>query len=111
MLKRKKPRTKGKISFSKYFQEFKEGDSVAVARELSIPIGYSKRIQGRTGKVIKKQGEAYYVEIKDLNKIKRYFIKPIHLNKIKNSDDLSKEFFKPQTVKGGHRTQFEQLKG
>ena len=92
MLKRKKPRTKGKISFSKYFQEFKEGDSVAVSRELSLPLGYSKRVQGRTGKVIKKQGEAYYVEIKDLNKPKRYFIRPIHLNKIKNSKNKSQEF-------------------
>ena len=82
MLKRKKPRTKGKISFSRYFQELKEGDDVAVVRELSIPFGYSKRLQGRTGKVIGKQGSACHVEIKDLNKPKRYFIKPIHLKKI-----------------------------
>jgi large subunit ribosomal protein L21e len=82
MLKRKKPKEKGKISFSRYFQKLKEGDSVAVVRELSIPIGYSKRLQGRTGKVVKKQGGAYEVEIKDLNKKKRYFIKPVHLKKL-----------------------------
>lgn len=82
MLKRKTPRTKGKISFSRYFKKFKRGDFVAVVRELSIPLGYSKRVQGRTGKVIEKRGEAYNVEINELNKKKRYFIKPIHLKKI-----------------------------
>lgn len=83
MLKRKKPRTRGKISFSDYFQTFKSGDRVAVAREISVPFGYSKRVQGRTGSVIKKQGEAYYVEINDIKKKKYYFIKPIHLRMIK----------------------------
>ncbi|MBS3099102.1 50S ribosomal protein L21e [Candidatus Pacearchaeota archaeon] len=82
MLKHKTPRTKGKFSLTKYFQKFKEGDSVAVVRELSIPFQYSKRLQGRTGKVIEKRGSAYYIEIKDLNKAKRYLLKPIHLKKI-----------------------------
>ncbi|MBS3088594.1 50S ribosomal protein L21e [Candidatus Pacearchaeota archaeon] len=84
MLKYKKPRTKGKFSFTRYFQKFKEGDKVAVAKELSIPFPYSKRLQGRTGTVLAKKGATYYVEIKDLNKPKRYFIKPIHLKKIEN---------------------------
>ncbi len=82
MLTHKRLREKGKISLTRYFQEFKSGDSVAVARELSIPLGYSKRIQGRTGKVIEKRGAAYHIELKDLNKLKRYFIKPIHLKRI-----------------------------
>ncbi len=88
MLKRKTLRTRGKISFSRYFQEFKEGDNVAVVRELSIPLGYSKRLQGRTGKIIRKQGSAYYIEIKDLDKPKRYFIKPIHLKRIEAKNDI-----------------------
>lgn len=82
MLKRKTPRAKGKISFKRYFQEFQPGEAVAVVKELSIPFGYSKRLQGRVGKVLKKQGEAYYVEVPDLNKKKYYFLKPIHLKKI-----------------------------
>lgn len=82
MLKSKTPRTRGKISFKRFFQKFKEGDSVAVVQELSMSMGYSKRIQGRTGKVIAKRGSAYEIEIKDLNKPKRYLIKPIHLKKI-----------------------------
>jgi len=82
MLKRKRINRKGKISLKKYFQEFKPGDSVAVVIELSEVFGYPKKIQGRTGKVIEKRGSAYYVQIKDLNKPKKYLIKPIHLNKI-----------------------------
>ena len=84
MLKRKSQREKGKISLSRYFQVFKPGDSVAVVRELSMPIGYSKRVQGRTGKVIGKRGNAYHVKIYDLDKKKDYFIKPIHLKKIQD---------------------------
>jgi large subunit ribosomal protein L21e len=82
MLKYKKSRQKGKFSFMRFFQKFKEGDTVAVVRELSQKFGYSKRLQGKTGKVIEKRGSAYYVEIKDLNKPKRYLIRPIHLKKI-----------------------------
>ena len=75
-------REKGKFSFMKFFQKFKPGDSVAVAREISVKFGYPKRLQGRTGKIVEKRGSAYYVEIKDFNKLKRYSIKPIHLKKI-----------------------------
>lgn len=82
MLKHKKTRQKGKFSFMRYFQKLQPGDSVAVVQELSVKFGYSKRLQGRTGKVIEKRGSAYYVEIKDLSKPKKYLIKPIHLKKI-----------------------------
>ncbi len=85
MLKRKSVKTRGKISFSKFFQEFKTGEKVAVVKEHSEVLGYSNRIQGRTGIVVAKQGEAYHVEINDLNKPKRYFIKPIHLKKIEEA--------------------------
>jgi large subunit ribosomal protein L21e len=68
-----------------YFQKFKEGDPVAVVRELSVILDYPKKIQGRTGRIISKRGSAYYVEIKDLNKPKRYLIKPVHLRKIKEA--------------------------
>lgn len=84
MLKHKRTRDKGKISFTKYFQKFAPGERISVVRELSIPLGYSKRIQGRTGKVIEKRGAAYYVEISDLGKTKKYLIKPIHLKKIED---------------------------
>lgn len=85
MARHKKPREKGKFSFMKYFQKFSPGESVAVVRELSFKFGYPKRIQGRTGKIIAKRGSAYEIEMKDLNKPKRYLLKPIHLKKIQEA--------------------------
>lgn len=82
MNKTKSPRQKGKISFTRFFQKFKEGDYVAVDVEPSVLFGYSDRVQGKTGKVLAKRGTAYEVEINELNKAKRYLIKPIHLKKI-----------------------------
>lgn len=82
MNKNKRPRTKGKISFTRFFQKFKEGDFVAVDVEPSILFGYSDRVQGKTGKVLAKRGNAYEVLINEINKPKRYLIKPIHLKKI-----------------------------
>lgn len=85
MAKAKKASEKGKFSFTRYFQKFKEGDSVAIVRELSVKSGFPKRMQGRTGRVIKKQGAAYKVEIKDFNMPKKYLIRPIHLKKIQGA--------------------------
>ena len=82
MLKHKRLKEKGKVSFTKFFQDFKEGDSVAVVRDLGFKFGYLNRIQGRTGKVIEKRGSAYYIEVKELNKPKKYLLRPVHLKKI-----------------------------
>jgi ribosomal protein L21E len=84
MAKHKSPSQKGKISFTRYFQKLKAGDSVAVDKELSVKFGYSYRVQGRTGKVVKQRGSAYEVLIPDLNDKKTYFIKPIHLKKVED---------------------------
>ncbi len=83
MVKGKRIREKGKISFTKFFQKFKEGDYVAVTREKNQTASFPKRIQGRTGRVKAKRGRSYEVEINDLNMAKQYIIKPIHLKKIK----------------------------
>lgn len=82
MLKRKRIRNRGKVSFTRFFQKFQEGDHVAVVRELAIVAGFPKKIQGRTGVILEKRGKAYLVEIKDLNSPKKYTIRPIHLRKI-----------------------------
>ncbi len=83
MSKRKPVRTRGKLSLSKYFQEFKEGEAVAFVKEASVISKVSKRIQGLTGVIEGKRGKAYLVKIKDKAKEKRYLIEPIHLKKIK----------------------------
>lgn len=83
MITNKKIRSKGKISFTKYFQRFSEGDSVAVVRDLAVQSpGFPARMQGRTGKVIGKQGNSYIVSINDFDRGKTYIIKPVHLKRI-----------------------------
>jgi len=84
MSKRKSVRTRGKVPLSKYFQELKQGDYVAVVRELAMKSNFPKRLQGRTGVVESKRGKAYIIRIKDQNKEKKFLIEPIHLKKIKH---------------------------
>ncbi len=82
MVRRKSVRTRGKLGLSKYFQEFGEGDSVAVVEEKSLAKNFPKRMQGRTGVIKSRRGGAYVVEIKDHEKSKEFIIPPIHLKKI-----------------------------
>ena len=84
MVGKKKIRTRGKLQLSRYFQEFKKGDSVAVVREKSVKSSFPKRIQGRTGRVEDKRGRTYIIKLKDQNKEKKFLIAPIHLKKIEN---------------------------
>lgn len=83
MAKKKPIRTRGKLQLSKYFQEFKQGDTVTVVREPAIQSSFPKTLQGRTGTVQGKRGKSYVVNIKDHNKEKTFLIQPIHLKKIK----------------------------
>ncbi|MCK9596990.1 50S ribosomal protein L21e [Candidatus Pacearchaeota archaeon] len=83
MADRKPIRTRGKIQFSRYFQELKKGDFVAISRELAVRANFSKRLQGITGVVDGKRGKVYLVKIKDGNKEKTILAAPIHLKKIK----------------------------
>ena len=83
MIKRKKQREHGKIKLSQYFQDFKQGDRVAVIRELAMNPKFPKQLQGRSGVIESKRGESYIVKIKDLNKEKAYIIHPVHLKKLK----------------------------
>ena len=91
MSQRKNVRTRGKLQFSRYFQEFEKGDNVAIVQEKSISSNFPDRLQGRTGKIESKRGKAYVVKIKDQEKEKIFLIEPIHLKKIKNSDKNDKK--------------------
>ena len=82
MLNRKKLRDKGKISFTRYFQTFNKGDSVALVKEHSLISDFPSRVHGRTGTVIGSRGAAYVVEVSDLGNKKQYIVKPVHLKKI-----------------------------
>ena len=90
-MKKKKIREKGKIKFDKYFQEFENGERVAVVRELSIDASFPKRLQGRTGIIEGKRGKTYMIKINDLKKEKKFLIEPIHLKKMKHFDKDDKK--------------------
>ncbi len=83
MLRRKKIREKGKLKFSRYFQELKPGERVAVVRELALKVNFPKSIQGRIGEIEGKRGECYVVKI-NIGKDKRFIIHPVHLKKLKS---------------------------
>jgi len=82
MVNRKKIRERGKISFSRAFQEFKAGDSVSVAIEKAKSPTFPKRIQGRCGVIEQKRGHSFIVDLKDSGKLKKFIIDPLHLKKI-----------------------------
>ncbi len=86
MLKHKRLRQKGKVSLTKYFQNFDSGDSVALVKELAVQgVCFPNRMQGRTGKIVQKRGRAYVVEVNDYNMKKIFIVKPVHLKRIEDA--------------------------
>ena len=86
----KQIRERGKVRFSEYFKDIKEGDNVAVVNEASIPAYFPKRIIGKTGKIIGKRGNSKIVEIMDGKKRKSFIIHPIHLKLLKTKQEKAK---------------------
>jgi large subunit ribosomal protein L21e len=87
----KQIRERGKIRFSEYFKELKEGEIVGVVNEASIPFSFSKRIIGKTGKIVGSKGKYKLVQLMDGNKEKEYIIHPIHLKKLNTSKAKEKK--------------------
>lgn len=75
-------RNKGKISLSRYFQPFAEGDHVAIVKERGTIAHFSHRMQGRTGVIVSKRGSSYVVSVNDLGKAKQLIVHPINLKKV-----------------------------
>jgi len=82
--KMKKPlRSRGKLSITKYFQEFNLGDRVALKAEPAVQKGmYCLRFHGKQGVVSKQVGSCYEVSIKDHNKQKTLIVHPVHLKRL-----------------------------
>jgi len=78
-----KPRDKGKIRIRRYLQQFDENEAVSISIDASYQNIPHPRFQGKSGKVIRKQGRACYVRIRDGEKTKNLLINPEHLIKIK----------------------------
>ncbi len=80
----KRPRTKGKISMTRYFQKFDVGDMVQLNIEPAVQKGtYDTRFFGKMGKVVSKKGRCYIIEIMDRSKKKSIIAHPVHLLKVK----------------------------
>ncbi|MFH1276250.1 MAG: 50S ribosomal protein L21e [Candidatus Woesearchaeota archaeon] len=76
-------REKGKVSLSKYFQEFKVGDKVGLkTHPLIIKGRFHSRFHGLSGNVKAQKGNCYEVIIRDGGKQKTVCVHPIHLVRI-----------------------------
>lgn len=82
-MKSKRIRERGKIRFSDYFKQFKQGERVSVVKESSLKSGHPKRIVGKAGKITGSRGRYKILEVKDGKKIKTFIIHPVHLKKLK----------------------------
>ena len=79
---RKTPRTKGKISLTKYFQEFNVNEKVILNAEPGYQKAmYHPRFHGKPGTIIGKQGNCYIIKIKDGGKSKELIVHPVHLKR------------------------------
>ena len=77
---RKSVREKGKISFTKFFAEYKIGDKVALKVDSSYQKGrYHPRFHGKICEVTGKKGRCYILEINDQGKKKSLIVHPVHL--------------------------------
>lgn len=77
-------RTKGKISITNYFAEYKDGEKVVLKAEPAVQKGiYHLRFHSKVGLIKGKQGKCYNVEIKDGNKPKTLIVHPVHLARLK----------------------------
>ena len=75
-------RRKGKISTTRYVQEFKEGDRVVLLAEPAVQKSlYHHRHHGRQGIVQGKRGRCYEILIRDINKEKKVIVHPVHLKR------------------------------
>lgn len=77
-------REKGKINFTRYLQEFKDGDRVALKAEPAVQKGmYHPRFHGKLGTVKAKAGKCYEIKINDKGKDKLLIVHPVHLKRLK----------------------------
>jgi len=77
-----KPRARGKFSIRKELQTFEDNDKVAVTINPHYQAIPNPRLRGKCGRVVGRQGRAYFVELKDGNKLKKVLITPEHLTSV-----------------------------
>ena len=83
------PRDRGTSPPQRAIQEYDEGQMVHLKIDPSVPDGrYHPRFDGRTGKVIGKQGTAFKVRINDGGKEKTVIVTAAHLRAQTGSEDV-----------------------
>lgn len=75
-------RSKGKISFSSYFQKFNKGDFVALVVNAGLKTPFPPRMRGRTGVVSAKRGFSYVVDVNDLGMAKQVVVPALFLKRV-----------------------------
>lgn len=79
----KKKRDRGKVNINKILQIFKVGEKVRIVQEPAVHKGMpNPRLKNNVGVIKKKQGNAYIIETKELNKEKKVIAKAIHLRRL-----------------------------
>jgi len=74
---------RGKISISKYFQEFKVGERVQLLAEPAVQKGmFFPKFYGKTGLINGKRGNCYKIVINDYGKKKIVITHPVHLKRV-----------------------------
>ena len=72
----------GKVSLTKYFQNFNEGERVMLTVEPAVHKGmYDPKYIGKAGIIKRKNGRCYEISIMDKNKEKLLIVHPVHLRK------------------------------
>lgn len=74
-------RRKGKTQIRKLLADFADGDIVSIAidaRSQAIP---NPRFQGKTGRVVGRQGRSFFVQVTDGKATKKLLVAPEHLIK------------------------------
>ncbi|MFB6213851.1 MAG: 50S ribosomal protein L21e [Candidatus Nanohaloarchaea archaeon] len=65
-----------------HMKEFEEGEQVLIKYDASVQSGRShQRFYGKNAEVAGFRGDAVELEVKDGNKVKTLFLKPVHLQK------------------------------
>ena len=76
------PRKKGLRSLRYLLNDYEEGEKVSIIINPSIHKGRPhRRFQGKTGTIVKKQGNAYVVSVRDGKREKFIIALPQHLRK------------------------------
>ncbi len=76
-------RRKGKISLTRYFQEFKVGETVGLGAEPAVHKGmYHGDFYGKSAVVKGKRGRCFVLSFNDKGKEKTLIVHPVHLIKL-----------------------------